>query len=136
MVLILTVPFGIVGIVGLAQGQMGGIALLLYGAAGIALSVRFFQTRVVLSPKEFVAHNILRVRRAELSDVAAVDIADWGAGDTRGRVPRVRLKNGIEFWVWGLAITDVETVRQILHVGGEGLGMAIRRGKRKEQLDG
>jgi hypothetical protein len=50
--LILTVPFGIVGIVGLTQGQMGGIFGLVWCAGGIAASVSFFQVRLVISPNQ------------------------------------------------------------------------------------
>jgi hypothetical protein len=94
--LILTVPFGIAGIVALTQGTLGGIAGLLLAAGAIAFSFRQLQLRVVISPKEFVARNYRRVRRVDISDVAAVDIADFTIGDTTGWHAQVWLKNGSE----------------------------------------
>jgi hypothetical protein len=136
VLLILAVPFGIAGIVALTQGTLGGIAGPLLAVGAIAFSVRTLQLRAVITPKEFVAHNYLRVRRVDISDVAAVDIEDFSIGDNTGWHAQERPKNGSRFWVYGLATSDVETVRQILHVGGETPPLIKSRRKGKEPSEG
>jgi hypothetical protein len=138
--LIVGITSGIASIVGLSQGMLGGIFGLIFSGAIIAFAVRGFQVRAVVNPQEIIAHNYLRVQRADVSTVVAMDVARRTIGESTGLCAQVRLTDGGKFWLDAIntagrksqeSVELVKTLRQILNVGGEMPTPRSRRGKRR-----
>jgi hypothetical protein len=152
--LVIGVPIAIVGVVVLAKGMPPGIIAILFGAPLTWMGVRALQLRAVVTPREFVYHDFLRVQRVEIGTVAAVDRVfathrDRVSGETSGGwCPQVRLKDGRKILLANLDLGDwkgrpsdeglqlLDELRRVLHVGGETLTPDEPPPKGKRLLDG